>query len=202
MGVIVDSGELPSAEGKDGHQLAQVVRKWRGVASLHFPKDCSDLLKMIQETDRLKLWEKNCGGFTYQDRDEFLRKEVLIDYDLTEENFKAIVTALKGGDTKGASDELTKSQQKAERNREIRERYKEPGVTQQKLAADYDLTERQVRAIIKADEPEKVDRTTERLPVRDSNLGRVYLCRDPAAAAAKIREKFGEEYAAALKASL
>jgi len=57
---------------------------------------------MIEETDRLRLWEKNVGGFTFKDRDEFLQRKVLIDYDLTEKQTKRIVEALKAGDERSA----------------------------------------------------------------------------------------------------
>ena len=69
--VRIDSGELPSAEGvQEGHDLAQVIRHWQSVADGRFRDDCRFLLQMIDETDRLRLWEKNVGGFTYANRDE------------------------------------------------------------------------------------------------------------------------------------
>lgn len=100
--VRIDSGELPSAEGvQEGHDLAQVIRHWQSVADGRFRDDCRFLLQMIDETDRLRLWEKNVGGFTYANRDEFLQKKVLIDYDLTERQTRQIVEALRSGKSGG-----------------------------------------------------------------------------------------------------
>ena len=96
--VVIDSGELPSAEGvPEGHELAQVVGRWQSIAHGRFRDDCRFLLQMIDETDRLRLWEKNVGGFTFATRDEFLQRKVLIDYDLTETQTRQIVEALKAG---------------------------------------------------------------------------------------------------------
>lgn len=103
--VRIDSGELPSAEGvQEGHDLAQVIRHWQSVADGRFRDDCRFLLQMIDETDRLRLWEKNVGGFTYANRDEFLQKKVLIDYDLTERQTRQIVEALRAGKSGGIAD--------------------------------------------------------------------------------------------------
>ena len=96
--VRIDSGELPSANGvTEGHELAQVIGRWQSIAHGRFRDDCRFLLQMIEETDRLRLWEKNVGGFTYATRDEFLQNQVLIDYDLTEKQTRQIVDALRGG---------------------------------------------------------------------------------------------------------
>jgi hypothetical protein len=59
---------------------------------------------MIEETDRLKLWEKKVDGFTFSSRDEFLREKVLIDYDLTEKQFSTLISALKDGKSGGIED--------------------------------------------------------------------------------------------------
>lgn len=96
--VIVDSGQLPSAEGKEGSALLQVIAKWQSIAHGRFRDDCEHLLQMIDETDRFRLWEKSVGGFTFKDRDEFLQKKVLIDYDLTEQSLSEIVQRLRGGE--------------------------------------------------------------------------------------------------------
>jgi hypothetical protein len=96
--IKINTGDLPSAEGLDGYQLSVVVGKWQAIASYQFRKDCTDLLKMIDETERFKLWEKNCGGFTYKSRDDFLQNKVLIDYDLTEQSLAEIVARLRGGE--------------------------------------------------------------------------------------------------------
>ena len=103
--VRVHTGAFPSAKGVDeGYALGQVVAKWQSVASGAFPRDCSWLLNMVQETDELRLWEKDVDGFRYKDRDEFLREQVLIDFDLTEQQFNDIIAALKGGAKGGLYD--------------------------------------------------------------------------------------------------
>ena len=97
--VTIDSGQLPSAEGVDeGHELSQVVRQWAIIANGKFPTDCSKLLEIIEETDRLEIWKKNVGGFTFESRNEFLEKRVLLDFDLTEQSLTDIVAALKKGE--------------------------------------------------------------------------------------------------------
>lgn len=103
--VRIDSGELPSAVGIiDSYELSQVVGRWQSIAHGRFRDDCRFLLQMIDETDRLRLWEKNVGGFTYANRDEFLQKKVLIDYDLTERQTRQIVEALRAGKSGGIAD--------------------------------------------------------------------------------------------------
>ena len=124
--VKIDSGELPSAIGKEGHELTQVVHEWQKVAHGRFPDDCSKLLQMIQETDRLKLWTKPIGGFTYKSRNEFLQKKVLINFDLTEANVSRIVHLLKGGEIEAAQ-EVLKSKDKI---RELNEKHPELSKTE------------------------------------------------------------------------
>lgn len=103
--VKIDSGELPSAVGIiDSYELSQVVGRWQSIAHGRFRDDCRFLLQMIEETDRLRLWEKNVGGFTYANRDEFLQKKVLIDYDLTERQTRQIVDALRAGKSGGIAE--------------------------------------------------------------------------------------------------
>jgi hypothetical protein len=90
---------LPSARGiAEGYDLGRVIGHWQSVAHGSFRDDCRALKKMITETDELRLWEKNIGGFRYASRDEFLRKQVLIDYELTERDMTEIVAMLKRDD--------------------------------------------------------------------------------------------------------
>jgi hypothetical protein len=106
-GVTIDSGELPSARGvAEGYQLSNVITRWQHVAAGSFREDCRFLKQMIEETDELRLWEKNVGGFTYPSRDDFLRKQVLIDFDLTERDMTEIVAALKHDDVDKVRDQL------------------------------------------------------------------------------------------------
>jgi hypothetical protein len=94
--VTIDSGELPSAIGvKEGNALFHVISRWQRIAFREFRENCQALKQMIEETDALRLWEKNVGGFTFKDRDDFLRNKVLIDYDLTERDMTEIVALLK-----------------------------------------------------------------------------------------------------------
>jgi transcriptional regulator with XRE-family HTH domain len=139
--VKIDSGELPSAIGKEGHELTQVVHEWQKVAHGRFPDDCSKLLQMIQETDRLKLWTKPIGGFTYKSRNEFLQKKVLINFDLTEANVSRIVHLLKGGEIEAAQ-EVLKSKDKI---RELRTDH--PEWTQQQIAEKVGVTQQYVARI-------------------------------------------------------
>ena len=98
-GVWVDSGEaIPSAIGvNDPWQLHQVIRRWQRIAQSQFREDCSALVQMIEETDQLRLWEREIGGFTFKDRDDFLQRKVLIDYELTEQDFARVLTAIRRG---------------------------------------------------------------------------------------------------------
>ena len=102
--VRIDSGEIPSAKGvAEGWNLSQVVRRWQSIAHGRFRDDCRFLRQMIQETEELRLWEKNCGGFTYPSRDEFLQKQVLINYELTRQDFRAILLSIEHGNEEAAA---------------------------------------------------------------------------------------------------
>src|SRR4051812_33413034 len=103
-GVDISTGNFPSARGVAEKDLSGVIIKWQGVASLAFQKDCRDLKQIITETDELRLWQKNIGGFTYTSRDEFLRNKVLINYELTERDMAEIVDLLRRGDPDKARD--------------------------------------------------------------------------------------------------
>jgi hypothetical protein len=105
--VSIDTGELPSARDvAEGNDLATVIGRWQSIAFISFRDDCRFLKQMIAETDELRLWEKNVGGFKYTDRDEFLRQKVLIDYELTERDMTQIVGMLKRDDVDGVQKKL------------------------------------------------------------------------------------------------
>jgi len=110
--VTINSGDLPSAVGKEGHELAQVVHEWQKVAHGRFPDDCSKLQQMIEETDRLELWTKPVGGSTFKSRNEFLQKKVLINFDLTEANISKIVRLLKGGEVEAVQAAIKAAKEK------------------------------------------------------------------------------------------
>ena len=119
--VKIDSGELPSAIGKEGHDLTLVVHEWQKIAHGRFPDDCSKLLQMIEETDRLELWKKRIGGFTFESRNEFLQKKVLINFDLTATNISKIISLLERGEVAAAQElferaEANKDRQQGKRN--------------------------------------------------------------------------------------
>ncbi len=81
--VKVETGEFPSAVGAaPGYEVGQIVKKWAWAARDH-SKNISWIIKAFEETEALRLWEISVDGFTYPDRDTFLQKEVLLDYDLT-----------------------------------------------------------------------------------------------------------------------
>ena len=96
--VTVTDGSLPSAVGREGQALLNVLRQWQSIANGRFPNDCSALLQMVDETDRLRLWEKKIGGWTSTDRNDFLRHRVLINFDLTEKALTDIVVRLRRGE--------------------------------------------------------------------------------------------------------
>ncbi len=89
--VTIDSGQLPSAKGKTGWDLNQVIGAWQNIAQGRFRYDCKALLQMINETDELELWK--IDGF-WNNRDDFLKNEVLIDFDLTGQSFDDIAKKL------------------------------------------------------------------------------------------------------------
>lgn len=132
--VKIDSGELPSAIGKEGHELMRVINEWQSVAFIQFPGDCSKLLQIIDETDRLELWKKTIGGFSFKSRNEFLQKKVLIDFDLTEGQISKIASLLKCGNDQAAQ-ELLKSKDKI---RELKE--KQPELSQAEIAKKVGVT--------------------------------------------------------------
>lgn len=119
--VKIDSGELPSAIGKEGHDLMLVVHEWQKIADGRFPDDCSKLLQMIEETDRLELWKKRIGGSVFESRNEFLQKKVLINFDLTSANISKIINLLDRGEVAAAQElferaEANKDRQQGKRN--------------------------------------------------------------------------------------
>lgn len=198
MKVTIDSGEVPSAAGKEGPELFNVISKWVGIASLDFPFDCSALLKMIEETDRYRLWEKDCGGRTYPDRDTFLREEVLIDYDLTTERVKAIEEALKRGQKAEAQRLADESRAEQERLEARILELKGDGLSERKIAAEVGKSQPTVHRVIQKSVMKKDESPAPRkLVVYQLNQGT-----KPTVAALKIRQKFGDEFADALKEAL
>jgi hypothetical protein len=107
--VTINSGELPSAHGvAEGYPLSEVIRRWQSIAHGSFREDCQALKQMITETDELRLWEKNVGGFRHKDREDFLRHKVLIDYELTERDMTEIVALLRCDDVTAIQQRLAK----------------------------------------------------------------------------------------------
>lgn len=107
LGVTINTGELPSAKGvEEGYDLAMVIGRWQHVAHSSFRYDCRALKQMIAETDELRLWEKNVGGFKFANRDQFLREKVLIDYELTERDMAEIVGMLNRDDPDAVQERL------------------------------------------------------------------------------------------------
>jgi predicted DNA-binding protein YlxM (UPF0122 family) len=147
--VKIDSGELPSAIGKEGHELTQVVHEWQKVAHGRFPDDCSKLLQMIEETDKLRLWEKRVNGFQYKSRNEFLQKQVLIDFDLTEANVSRIVHLLKSGEIEAAQ-EVLKSKDKI---RELNEKY--PELSKAEIAETVNVSRQYVYEVLSSKSPQE-----------------------------------------------
>lgn len=124
--VSIHTGALPSAEGKDGSDLARVIARWQAIAADEFPDNCKALLQMIDETDRLRLWEKNVGGFTFESRDEFLRKKVLIDFDFAEQSLSEIAMRLHSGEEVRLTLRTNGGDRKSEAFNQSRERETEP----------------------------------------------------------------------------
>lgn len=187
VNVRVDSGELPSMNDcDDKHQMSRVLGRWMSIAHGRFRNDCRFLLQMIDETDNLELWKVGINGFTYESRDEFLQKQVLIDYDLTASDFTAIAEKLRLGEKVC----LTYREQVAPRNAEIKERAA-AGETQQSIADAVGLSREGVAKVL-VQKPANTKKTTK---AKRINSRQIYLGTDPKTAADKIREKFGDKYA-------
>lgn len=185
--VKVHTGEFPSAVGvAPGYELSRVVGQWAVVAGTKFNLDCDWLIRMIDETERLRLWEVSVGGFTYPDRDTFLRKQVLLDFELTAQQTQNLVAALRGGRQDQAQKILSA------RDQEIRARHA-AGETQTKIAAEKGVSQ-QLASQITRDIP-----SNPRLGRQQCNL---YPGTDPVSAAARIRERLGDDFAAALGVAL
>lgn len=232
MGLVrIDSGELPSAEGvAEGHDLATVVRKWQSIAHGRFRQDCRFLLQMIDETDRLRLWEKSCGGFRYKTRDEFLQRHVLIDYELTERDMSSIVLALRKGDEAAVSrllsDRYAKTKHLGNTVVAVRDGPGRPSEAERdnhynsenimfsqprqgtsaayrtaKLRRDHpDIADRQARGEFKSVAAAERAARGEPAPVRKTPVYAHWD--DPEDVAARIRAKMGEELVLQLKAIL
>ena len=179
--VKIHSGEFPSAAGvEDSYALSQLMVKWTRLA-VDFPEDCSHLVEMIAETDRYRLWEKSIGGFTYPDRDTFLRQEVLLDFDLTARQAQEVFRAVQRGEH-----ETVQAVFKAKADN--------PDALQAEIAKKVGISQPRVSQIISPGTNKRPKQRGDRIELSAGT--------DPAAAAERIRERLGDHFADSLKLAL
>jgi hypothetical protein len=229
--VTVTTGEFISAEGvEEGYQLGQLMVKWSRAAT-DFVENADWLVRIVEETDRLRLWEKNVGGFNYPDAETFLREKVLFEFDLTEQQASAVIDAVrshKPGEAQQVLSQANKAQKLAASGEEVRKKRGRPTNEEREEQANKGSKNENTTfndigrgaayrtAKLRRDHPEIADRMAagefksvahaERVargepePVRMTPIYAHW--EDPQAAATRIREKLGEEFAVALKALL
>jgi hypothetical protein len=95
--VTIDSGEVPSAYGLTDGNLDRCVQKWQRIALSNFCSNAKPLLNIIEQVDELRLWETYWDGM-YKTREEFLRRKVLVDFDVVEHDLPLIIEKLRRGE--------------------------------------------------------------------------------------------------------
>lgn len=107
--VTVTTGEFVSADGvEEGYALGQVMVKWSRAAT-DFVENAEWLVRIVEETDRLRLWEKNVDGFRFPDAETFLRQQVLLEFDLTEQQARSVIAAVRSHRTSDAQQVLAQA---------------------------------------------------------------------------------------------
>ena len=215
VAVTVNTGEFPSAEGvEEGYRLGQVIGKWSRAAQ-DFIDNADWLVRMVEETDRLRLWEKSVDGFRYPDAETFLREKVLLEFDLTEQQASAVIAAIRAERTGEAQSILAdtarrqadpespeyvkpgrpgKGEMVGNANLLDETKNSKPGILRRLARERPDLLERFERGELSAHAAAlKAGFRRPSVQITDA---------DPAAAAARIREKLGDDFADQLRLAL
>ena len=100
MAVVIDSGDFPSAKNQDGGDLDRVIGKWQTKISRGFNEGAEWLLQAINEVVDLELWKTYWGGgFEFnKSREAFIKRKLLVDFDIVEDTLPAILEKLKQGE--------------------------------------------------------------------------------------------------------
>ena len=100
MAVLIDSGEFLSAKGKTGGDLDRVLGRWQIKITSGFNVGAEWLLKAIDEVDELRLWETYWGGkYDFnKDRETFIARKLLVDFNIVEHTLPDILEKLRRGE--------------------------------------------------------------------------------------------------------
>jgi hypothetical protein len=166
---------------------------WTAIARGAFPTDCRKIVQMIEETDSLRLWEREIGGRgPWPDRDSFLADQVLLDPDLIQPVYDALLV-LDPDHAIPIEEAVNKAKQKEEwtARREAGESYRE-------IAKDVGVAPNTVknRCAINTVITAKVAHPRNVIGYRITQYTK------PETAADKIIEKFGADFAQQLADSL
>jgi hypothetical protein len=213
--VTVNTGEFPSAEGvEEGYRLGQVVGKWARAAR-GFLDNADWLVRMVEETDRLRLWEKSCDGFRYPDAETFLREKVLLEFDLTERQAQAVIEAIRAERAGDAQSILSDADKARAQTDPASPEYVAQG-TRSDLQPRYNVPKsggnRKDKALrrLARERPDLLERfergeLSANAAALEAGFRRPSVqitAADPAAAAKRIREKLGDYFADQLRAHL
>jgi hypothetical protein len=187
--VTVNSGELQTAVGiEEGWRLGQIMAGWQAIARGAFPTDCRKIVQMIEETDSLRLWERSeFGGFgPWPDRDSFLADQVLLDPNLIQPVYDALLIL----DPDHAVP-LKEAVSKAEKAHDYKAA--NPNATQQQVAEAVGCTQGRVSQLLK--NGVYTPKINNPKPKRQVLQYKITQYTKPETAAKRIIEKFGDDFA-------
>ncbi len=179
--VTVNSGPVDSSDSpKDWPQEKWdlLVGAWYGFVQREFPHDCRELHRYINEAEEYEVW-KVCG---YESLEDFINQGLGLEPEQV--NWAMEGLQIYGMDAPVAMSKAAEIGRLKEQN---------PGITQQQIADKLCVSQKQVSRIVDPKGLSVKNRNTRQfgwMPVK------------PEDAAAKIREKFGDEFADALKLNL
>jgi len=194
--VSIDSGQFVSAKNKTGGDLDRVIGKWQTEASFQFQQGAEWLLQVIDEVDRLELWKIYRNG-RFPTRDEFLEKKILINFDFTDQALPKLVERLRHGKEITLKSK-TGPDVRLQRDNGIRAK-RGKGMKLQAIANEVGLAKSTVHDIC-SEKPSSTKKPNK--PKRDPHNRQLYIPQSPQAAAHKIIEKFGAEFAYKLMEAL
>ena len=177
--VIVDSGPIiasysPNDVPKDKWDL--LINKWCATAKISFRYDCRELARYIDEAEKYGVWKE----LKYDSLEDFIERGLELQPEVVSWAYEGLRFY------EDAPVSLAKAADKGQKVREMRD----SGMTQQAIADAVGVSRQRVQQIATLGSKTNNTRQFGWMPV------------SPADAAAKIREKFGDEFANALKVQL
>ena len=201
MAVVIDSGNSPSAVGRTGKSLQTVISKWQHKVSIGFNVSAEWLLTILREVDEFEIWR----AWGSPSRDAFIADVLMLNFDLVESAIPEIIHRLHAGESfdlqkaDGSKTRvMSKSEEIIDRQTKAKE-LREEGKTQREIAEELGVSQPTVHADLSENRviTEKPDKEPRKV------IGyRITQYTKPETAARRIREVFGDEFAASLAISL